>query len=220
MKRAVSALIAVGAIAATAVPAFAQPGYGYGQGRGPGGYGPPAYGQANGWQGINARQAELEQRIEQGVRNGQLTPSEATRLRAEFRAIAEQEARYRATGGLDANERAELDRRFDALASRIQFQRRDDGRVGMGSGVNSRQRRLDQRIDLGVRNGTITRSEAARLQAEFRSLDQLEARYRASGGLSPQERADLNRRLDALQIRVRTALHDRDFRWDDNDRFR
>ena len=35
------------------------------------------------WQSINARQANLDRRIDQGVRNGQLSRREATRLRGE-----------------------------------------------------------------------------------------------------------------------------------------
>jgi len=81
------------------------------------------YGQ---WQSINARQARLDQRIDAGVRNGQLTRSEAIRLRAEFRDIAYMEARYRRTGGgLSAWERTDLDRRFDRLEARVRFERRD-----------------------------------------------------------------------------------------------
>ncbi|OGN46018.1 MAG: hypothetical protein A2795_00285, partial [Caulobacterales bacterium RIFCSPHIGHO2_01_FULL_67_30] len=36
------------------------------------------------WSSINARQANLDRRIDQGVRSGQLSRREATRLRGEF----------------------------------------------------------------------------------------------------------------------------------------
>jgi opacity protein-like surface antigen len=39
---------------------------------------------AQSWQSINERQANLEQRIDAGVRNGSLTRSEAADLRREF----------------------------------------------------------------------------------------------------------------------------------------
>lgn len=81
------------------------------------------YGQ---WQSINARQANLDRRIDIGVRNGSLTRSEAVRLRAEFRQISYLEQRYRRTGnGLNAWERQDLDRRFDRLSARIRSERRD-----------------------------------------------------------------------------------------------
>ncbi len=74
--------------------------------------------------------------------------------------------------------------------------------------INQRQYNLDQRIDAGVRNGTLTRNEAARLRADFRDLAQLEAQYRASNGLSYAERQDLDRRFDALSARIRSERND------------
>lgn len=113
MKKILIPLLAASALTAFAAPAFAAP-----------------------WQNINQRQANLDRRIDQGVRNGSLTRSEAHRLRAEFRDIARLEARYRATGGLQAWERNDLDRRFDRLSARIRYERhdRDDRRPGYGGG--------------------------------------------------------------------------------------
>ena len=82
------------------------------------------------WQSINARQANLDRRIDQGVRNGQLSRREAVRLRGEFSSILRLEANYR-RGGLTAWERTDLDRRFDRLSAQIRNERRDyDNRRG------------------------------------------------------------------------------------------
>ena len=116
MKTIVIALAAVTALA-SAAPAAAQ----YGQ------Y-DRAYDQRGGrFMTINERQARLERRIEQGMRNGQLTRAEAYRLRREFQRIARLENRYR-SNGLNGWERADLDRRFDALQAQIRFERRDGDR--------------------------------------------------------------------------------------------
>ena len=78
------------------------------------------------WQNINARQARLDARINQGIRSGALTRSEAMRLKAQFRDLARLEARYRATRpGLTLAERRDLDRRFDALSARIKIEKHD-----------------------------------------------------------------------------------------------
>jgi hypothetical protein len=74
--------------------------------------------------------------------------------------------------------------------------------------INERQARLDQRIDVGVRNGALTRNEAVRLRSEFRDLARLEARYRSTYGLSQAERRDLDRRFDALSARIRYERND------------
>jgi hypothetical protein len=91
--------------------------------------------------------------------------------------------------------------------------------------INERQAMLDQRIDAGVRNGSLTRREAESLRGEFRQIAYLERRYRV-GGLSLAERRDLDRRFDALSARIRYERADRQDRfgidryaWDWRDRF-
>lgn len=91
---------------------------------------PPHHASYGSWQSINARQANLDRRIDQGVRNGQLSRREATRLRGEINSILRLEANYR-RGGLTAWERQDLDRRFDRLSAQIRYERRDyDNRRG------------------------------------------------------------------------------------------
>ena len=103
MKRILLAAAAVASITAFAAPAGAQA-----------------------WRSINQRQAQLDHRIDRGVRNGALTRGEAIRLRAEFRRIAQLENYYRRTGGgLDGRERRDLDRRMDILAAKIRMEKRD-----------------------------------------------------------------------------------------------
>jgi hypothetical protein len=80
------------------------------------------------WQSINQRQAHIEHSIDQGVRNGSLTRSEATRLRGEFRDLARLETRYRSSNGLSMQERRDLDRRFDRLSAQVRYERNDNQR--------------------------------------------------------------------------------------------
>lgn len=120
MKKFAIALASIAA-ATAAVPAMAAPApdYGYGLQRG------------GAWQNINARQARIEAKINSGIRSGALTRREATQLRAQFRAIANLEARYRASRpGLTAPERLDLDRRFDALERSIKIQKHDRDQRG------------------------------------------------------------------------------------------
>jgi hypothetical protein len=173
-------------------------------------------GTANGWWSITQRQGELEARIDQGVRNGALTPQETAMLRSEFRRIAEIEAEYRrAGGGLNTQEREDLSRRFDDLSRRVYTQKLDrQGAGGIWQSIDQRQSILDQRIDIGLRSGRLTQTEAGRLRSDFRLLANIEADYRRSGGgLSVEERADLDRRFDALTARIRIESNDWQRRW-------
>lgn len=168
------------------------------------------------WQSINARQANLDQRIDMGVRNGSLTRAEAGRLRAEFNDLARLEARYRSSNGLSMSERRDLDMRFDRLSAQIRYERNDrqdryDRDDRNWQPINQRQRQLDNRIDRGIRSGALDRREAFALRAEFRQIADLEARYRR-GGLSYQERRDLDRRFDRLDARLEASLNDWDRR--------
>ncbi|MDO1559589.1 hypothetical protein Q0812_09135 [Brevundimonas sp. 2R-24] len=143
MKKVLIPVLAAAAVG-MAAPALAQSSVGFSISVGnPGyGYGHRGYhrdydrGYDRDWVNINQRQAQLDRRIDQGIRNGQITRQEAYRLRAEFRQIAMLEARYRRTGrGLDYRERADLDYRFDRLAQRIRYERRDGDRYrGYGRG--------------------------------------------------------------------------------------
>jgi hypothetical protein len=164
---------------------------------------------AQGWQSINQRQAQLDQRIDVGVRNGSLTRNEAVRLRAEFNDLARLEARYRAGDGLSYGERQDLDRRFDSLSQRIRYERNDRQDRGDGNWmpINQRQRNLDARIDAGIRDGSLSRREADRLRAEFRTIAAVERDYRRNG-LSQRERADLDRRFDRLSATIEAERRD------------
>ncbi len=81
------------------------------------------------WTSVSGRQAEFDHRIAASVRNGQLTRREVGRLKAEFNALVRLEAQYR-RGGLTRWERADLDRRFDRLSSRVRTERRPYRRAG------------------------------------------------------------------------------------------
>ena len=102
MKKIAIVIVAASALAATAAPALAAP-----------------------WQNVNQRQAQLDRRIDMGVRSGQITRREAASLGQECRGISRLEARYRSTGGLQAWERVDLDRRFDRLSIKIRWQAND-----------------------------------------------------------------------------------------------
>ncbi|MEG8040844.1 hypothetical protein QP166_16425 [Sphingomonas sp. LR60] len=85
----------------------------------------PVAASAAPWQSINARQARLDQRIDQGIRTGKLDRREATRLRRDSRQLVQLETRYRRSGGLSNWERQDLNRRFDALSARVRWDKHD-----------------------------------------------------------------------------------------------
>lgn len=113
------------AAASVAVPAAAQvrvtigtaPAYGQA-------YANAGYGYDRNWQPIHRRVANLDRRIDQGVRNGALTRREASGLRAELNALVRLERQY-SRNGLSRQEVRDLDHRFDRLSQRVRIERRD-----------------------------------------------------------------------------------------------
>lgn len=76
--------------------------------------------------GINSRQDEQRERIQQGVRSGELTRREAFRLRTREARTRRLEARARRSGGrLTFAERQQLQRRLNANSRAIYHQKHD-----------------------------------------------------------------------------------------------
>jgi hypothetical protein len=151
----------------------------YGQG-----YGQTGYQNDGRWQPMSTRSADFEQRINAGVRNRTLTQTEATRLRSDWRTLAQVEANYQ-RGGLDAREQADLWARYDAIDNRL---------GGFGSDRNTaRWTQMETRLATLERNGRINRTDASMMRAQLGDLARLDAVY-ATGGYNADQRTYLTRR--------------------------
>ncbi len=159
-----------------------------------------------GGQNINQRQMALDARIDAGVRDRTLTPNEAAQLRLEFQEIARLEASYRANGrALSPVERADLDRRFDALERRLVVDRRNDDR--RWNNLNQRQMQFNNRLNQAVQERRMTTRAAANLRLEFANIARLERQYRVSRpGITQAERADLNMRFNRMEANFRASV--------------
>ena len=132
------------------------------------------------------------------MRAGGVSASAATRLRADYAALVDLENQY-AVGGISAQERADLNARYTVLTQTLEA-----GASGYADMDTVAQGRADfeTRVNAAVTARRITRTEAARLKSDYQALIQLESRYSADGSISASERADLDARLDALDLRV------------------
>ena len=115
----------------------------------------------------------------------------------------------------DRYDRYERDDRYDRGDRYDRDGRRDrDDRYenrGRWQSIAQRKYQLDRRIDVGLRNGSLSRREASRLQVQLNSLIRLERSY-MRGGLTRWERSDLDRRYDRLAVQIRVERRDRDNR--------
>ncbi len=74
---------------------------------------------------IDQRQQNQQQRIDQGVASGQLTPREAGRLEAGQARVEQREARMKSDGALSKKERVQLTRQQNRASKRIYRQKHD-----------------------------------------------------------------------------------------------
>lgn len=77
-----------------------------------------------------------------------------------------------------------------------------------GDGVDARQARQAARISDGIRNGSLTRHEAASLTAEQRRIAAFERRARADGHLDRQERTRLSHMQNRANRHIIAEKHD------------
>lgn len=118
MKKLLIPALAV-AVASAALPAAAQSYDRHGPSRGHG------YEQDyRGWNSISQRKYNLDRRIDQGIRNHQLSRREASRLQDELNSLVRLERSYM-RGGLTRWEREDLDRRYDRLSAKVRYERND-----------------------------------------------------------------------------------------------
>ena len=166
--------------------------------------------------GVNQRQHNQHQRIQQGVKSGELTRGETRRLETGQRHIRHEEARYKSDGQLTRAERADL-HRDQNRASRDIHRQKHDGETRPPAavrdpGVNARQHNQHDRIARGVRSAELTRDETNALRAEQRSIRQEERLYKSDGMLTKAERTDLHQDLNAASRSIYNEKHDADTR--------
>lgn len=80
---------------------------------------------------IQQREANQQQRIEQGVRSGQLTPREAGRLEGQQARLQQNEARMKADGNLTPRERARLTREQNRSSRNIYRKKHNNRKVNV-----------------------------------------------------------------------------------------
>ncbi|TCV83284.1 hypothetical protein [Sulfurirhabdus autotrophica] len=75
--------------------------------------------------GVNRHQIHQHERIQQGVRSGELTHSEAKNLRSEQRSIRQEERQYKSDGVLTRDERKDLHQDQRAASKDIYNEKHD-----------------------------------------------------------------------------------------------
>ena len=146
---------------------------------------------------IDKREATQERRIEQGVKQGQLTAEETAKLRGIEDNILSMEAQFRSDGSISREEARKLGRALKDASLQIWAERHDSEGVQkpvirLGKNVFA----LDELTDK-IESGQMTRADARKFLGDFRKMANIKRRLSADT-LTEEQRARLQSEYNQL----------------------
>jgi hypothetical protein len=173
----------------------------------------PAMAQGTQTPAIDRAQQDIGARIQQGLRSGLITPSEAQNLVRRQREIQLRENRIKADGRATPGERQSLRQDLDTLNAEVERKMSNRTVAGQGSGrtpaIDDGQMDVRDRIAQGVRSGRISQGQARRFDNRERNIARNEARFKADGVVTQQERRQLRNDLAVLREDVERVMRGR-----------
>ncbi len=174
--------------------------------------------------GVNERQENQRDRIQQGVKSGQLTQDETQGLRSTEQEIRQEEGQYKSDGTLTKDERVDLHKDLNSASKEIYQEKHDaetqpgvtpaqPGKPGIHDPrVNGRQDNQKDRIQQGVKSGSLTKGETKELVSDQKEIRQEEKEYKSDGTLTKDERVDLHKDQNAASKEIYQEKHDEEVR--------
>jgi hypothetical protein len=165
--------------------------------------------------GTVQRDVNQQQRIEQGLKSGQLTTQEAARLEREESRVERDQARAMRDGKLTPAEKARLAREQNKVSRDI-YREKHDAQTGNPNSASSQRMQADvqrninqqQRIEQGVKSGSLTTREAAKLERGQARDTRLEARAGADGNVGAREQRRIQKNENQQSRRIHREKHD------------
>jgi len=152
---------------------------------------------------VEERFERQEKRIADGMKSGKLTQAEASALRDNLSYIKAEEARLKADGRLDNNERRRLDKMLDQNSNMIENKKNNPVKVLKDSHLQGRFENQQERIDKAVISGTLTKDEAKIVQDNLNKIKAEEARLTKEKKLTTEDKTRLDKMLDQNNDMIR-----------------
>jgi hypothetical protein len=161
------------------------------------------------------RNVNQQQRIENGLKSGQLTTKEAAKLEKEQAKVDRAEANAMKDGKLSDAEKARI-QRMQTKTSRDIEAEKHDAQTGNPNSASSKRMQADvqrdvnqeKRINEGVKNGSLTNHEAARMERGQAKDDRKEARAGGDGHIGKNEQASIQHSENHQSRRIFKQKHD------------
>jgi hypothetical protein len=161
---------------------------------------------------VNDRRADQQQRIASGVQSGQLTAGETKNLESrEANLNREIHADRSADGGkLTPQERQQVNRQQNNLSKSIYTDKHNAAQAHYGNNeVDQRRENQQDRIANGIRSGSMTAGEAARVENHEQGINQQVNADRSANGdkLTAQEKKQINKEQNAASKQIYREKH-------------
>lgn len=161
------------------------------------------------------RNVNQQQRIEQGLQNGDLTTHEAGQLERQQAHVDSMETRAMSNGKISAAEQARITAAEDH-ASRNIAQQKHDAQDGHPNSASSQRMQTDvqrnvnqqQRIHNGLESGALTNHEAAGLEHGQANVERREANAAADGQVSQRNQNHIQRSENHQSKHIHKQKHD------------
>lgn len=165
------------------------------------------------------RNTNQQERIEQGLKSGQLNTREAARLEREESAVNRMESRAMKDGTLSPAEKARIERAQNRVSRDI-YREKHDAQVGNPNAASSQrmqadvQRNINQqsRVEQGIQSGQLTNREAGKLERGQARDERREARAGADGHVGAGEQRRIQTAENQQSNRIYREKHDKQVR--------
>ncbi|HEY6264932.1 MAG TPA: hypothetical protein VIW93_09025 [Candidatus Acidoferrum sp.] len=161
---------------------------------------------------VAQRKENQQDRIAQGVKSGQLTAGETSKLETKEAAInGETKADRAANGGkLTSAEKTQINGQQNQLSKQIYADKHNANTANPGnSKVGQRQENQQDRIAQGIKSGQLTAGETAKLENQQKGINQqVKADRAANGGkLTSGEKQQVNKEQNAASKNIYNKKH-------------
>jgi hypothetical protein len=161
---------------------------------------------------IAQRKENQQDRIAQGVKSGQLTAGETSKLETKEAAInGETKADRAANGGkLTAAEKTQINKQQNQVSKQIYADKHNANTQHYGNNkVDQRRENQQDRIAQGIKSGQMTAGEAAKAENQQKGINQqVKADRAANGGkLTTGEKKQVNKEQNAASKNIYNKKH-------------
>lgn len=164
---------------------------------------------------IVQRNVNQQERIEQGLKSGQLNTREAAKLEGEESRVEKMESRALKDGKLSPEERTRIDRAQNQVSRDI-YREKHDAQVGNPNSPSSQRMQADvqrninqqQRIEQGFKSGTLTNREVSKLERGQARDNAVQYRAGRDGNVSASEQRHIQSAENRQSQRIYREKHD------------